>query len=530
MTVSQNEVIAFLSDGAAYGLPDAAVERVETHCSVIFLVADRAYKLKRPIAFSSLDYSTIDRREAACRAELDLNRRTAPEIYLGMHAICRKPDGELVLDGAGAAVDWVVEMRRFDQSDLFDHLAEARRLTSERIGSLAAEVAQFHAAAERVTGFGGAEGLRLAIERNRCDQLTVEAILGRAAVEGLHKASREALDRLAPLLDRRCKEGRVRRCHGDLRLANICLIDDRTTLFDGIEFSDSVSCVDVLFDLAFLLMDLHHRGLDVFANLLFNRYLDLTGDSDGLAALPLMLSVRAATRAYAMAGAAQRRALESEAQHHAAAARTHLAQALSLLARSQPRLVAVGGIDGGTKSSLANGLAAGFPPAPGARVLSGEVARRRLLDLPPSMRLSAAAYDTDTSARVYARLAAEAARTVEAGFTAIIDASFAHHPERRRIAAEAAAHSVPFVGLWLGSPRDLRADQAAEAGAWHAIRPGPGPETTVATARLLAHARQIGCGPVPGPRAAAALERNATNHECAGTIAHAPKADFDLHR
>jgi uncharacterized protein len=485
---SQNEIIAFLSKGATYGLSGSQVERIETHCSIVFLVGNRAYKLKRPVAFSSLDYTTVERREAACRAELALNRRTAPELYLGVHAIRQRSGGKLAFDGEGAAIDWVVAMRRFDQADLFDHIADARRLTPELIGALADEIARFHEASERTAGFGGAEGMRLAIERNRADQQTVEAILGRDAVEALNTASLGALERAAPLLDRRRREGRVRRCHGDLRLANICLVEGRPTLFDAIEFSEQVSCIDVLFDLAFLLMDLHHRGLDVQANILFNRYLDSTGDVDGLAALPLMLSVRAATRAYTLAGSVQRQHHQSEAQHHASAARSHLALASSLLAEAPARLIALGGVGGSSKASIAYGLAATFRPAPGARVLRSDAVRRRLLNLPPNTRLSATAYDAATTKQVYAALTMEAEQSVRAGFTAILDASFADPAERPAIAAAAIAVSAPFIGLWLGPPQDLQTGGAAGAAGWHAIRRGQGLATILSTARLLAHA------------------------------------------
>ena len=489
MVAAQDEIVAFLSDGGSYGLPGAKVERIETHCSIVFLVGDRAYKLKRLVAFSSLDYSTIERREAACRAELELNRRTAPELYLGVHAIRRRTAGELGFDGEGSIIDWVVAMRRVDQADLFDHLADAGRLTPESIAALADEIAQFHETAERVVGFGGANGLRAAIERNSCDLKTVEAILGRDAAESLYNASLDALERAGPLLDRRRDEGRVRRCHGDLRLANICLLDGRPTLFDAIEFSDQVSCTDVLFDLAFLLIDLRHHGLDVLANILFNRYLDATGDSEGLPALPLMLSVRAATRAYILAGAVQRQAREEEARRHAAAARSHLALASSLLADAPAKLIAVGGVGGRSKASVVHDLAATVRPVPGARVLRSDVARRRLVNIPPNARLPAAAYDAATTERAYADLASAAKQVVTAGFSAIVDASFVHPEQRQAIVAAASGASVPFVGLWLGAPQDLQRAAAAGAGDWHAIQQNRlGLATTLATARLLVRA------------------------------------------
>ncbi len=482
----QDETIAFLSNASHYGIPGASIGRIETHCSIVFLAGDRAYKLKRSVAFSALDYSTVERREAACRAELELNRRTAPELYLGIQAIRRSRTGALAFDGEGPAVDWVVVMRRIDQDDLFDHLADAGRLTPEMIRVLADEIARFHEAAEHTPSFGGADGIRAAIERNHRDQMTFESVLGRAGVEALHEASLAALKRATRLLDLRRGEGKVRRCHGDLRLANICLFDDRPTLFDAIEFSDQLSCIDVLFDLAFLLMDLHHRGQGVLANILFNRYADRTGDFQGLAVLPLMLSIRAATRAYTLAGAVQRHPREDEARSYTAAARSHLALASSLLAPVSARLIAIGGVCGSAKSSMTHELAATFQPVPGARVLRDNIARKELPRLPANARLPAA--DDTLTDRVYERLDAEAEQVLRAGFTVIVDASFVQRAHRRAISTVASTASVPFIGLWLGPSREIEGDLEAGAGEWHAIQPGPRPSTMLASARGLAHA------------------------------------------
>jgi len=483
----QDEAIAFLSDAASYGFPGALVERIETHCSIVFVVDDRAYKLKRAVAFSSLDYSTIERREAACRAELALNRRTAPELYLGVRSVRRTSDGGLAFGDDGPIVDWVVVMRRFDQGDLFDRLADARHLTPELVRALADEIATFHAAAEHSPAYGGADGLRDAIERNRCDHLTVENVLGHAAIESLCVASLAALGRTTDQLDRRRVAGKVRRGHGDLRLANICLVDDRPTLFDAIEFSDPISCIDVLFDLAFLLMDLHQRGLGTLANILLNRYLDATRDTGGLSALPLMLSIRAATRAYTLAGAAARHAHRSDAQYYAASARSLLAMASSLLEPAQRRLIAIGGVRGSAKAALANRLAATFRPVPGARVLRANVALRTALHVPLNARLPATE-EAATVEATYDQMGSEAAQVLRAGFTAIVDASFVHAERRQAIAAVAAAAGVPFVGLWLGPFRDLQADGATDAGAWHGLRPGSAVAGMLATARILASA------------------------------------------
>lgn len=340
MVSTADEVVAFLSQGASYGQPGAEVIRLETHCSLLFLVGERAYKLKRPVAFSQLDYRTLPQREAACRAELRLNRRTAPDLYLGVRAVRRRSDGRLGLDGEGAVLDWLVEMRRFDQDGLFDHLAQSGQITLELAAALAAEVAAFHRAAEPMPDFGGAEGLRHAIEQNRHDQEGAAPLLAKSDIEALHGLSLDRLAELTPLLDRRRDTGWVRRGHGDLRLANICLIGGRPTLFDAIEFSDRVSCIDILFDTAFLIVDLHGHGLTRAADIFFNRYLDGVGGEEGTAALPLMLSIRAGLRAYSLAASAGRRTRREEADRLAADAARLMAMALSLLDPARPRLIA----------------------------------------------------------------------------------------------------------------------------------------------------------------------------------------------
>ena len=162
----QREVISFLSDGASYGMPGLSVERIETHISIVFLVGDRAFKLKRAIRLSYLDYSTTALRGAFCRKELDLNLRTAASLYIQVRAITRQAGGNLAFDGAGAVIDWVVEMRRFAQTDLFDQLAQARKLNARLMRDLTDAIAEFHAAAAIVPRHGGRAGIQETIDGN----------------------------------------------------------------------------------------------------------------------------------------------------------------------------------------------------------------------------------------------------------------------------------------------------------------------------------------------------------------------------
>ena len=446
----QREVIAFLSRGESYGRPGEAPERIDTHISIVFLIGDRVYKLKRAVRFSFLDYSSVAAREHFCRVELALNRRTAPGIYLAVRAITRRGDGGLEWDGAGAALDWVVEMRRFAEADLLDRLAVAHRLTPPLMTRLADEIALFHAGAESVAGFGGSRGLGDVIAENHRDLIGGAPPLDRVKVEDLRAKSEAALTRLRDLLDRRQASGKIKRCHGDLHLRNICLIEGAPTLFDCIEFNDAIACIDVLYDLAFLLMDLEHRGLRGLGNIVLNRYLDRTDEASGLAALPLFLSVRAAVRAkvgIASLPLHPREALED--------ANAYLDLAVRLLAPATPRLIAIGGLSGTGKSTIAAGVAPCFAPAPGARVIRSDVLRKTLLQVAPETRLPQSAYGHEMNERVYRALVEAARMTVAAGYTAIVDATFIDAGQRREIAAIARAIDAPFTGLWLAAPESV---------------------------------------------------------------------------
>ncbi len=326
----QRAVIAFLSCAASYAAQDK-VQRIDTHCSIVFLIGDRAYKLKRAIRYASLDYTTLGLRRAACEAELRLNRRTAPGLYICVQAITRNERGNVAFDGSGTTLDYVVVMRRLVQSDLFDKMADAGRLTPSLMRSLGEAVASLHLAAEVTPGFGGSAAIRRVIADNEGELAKVAVEIDGAAVGALGRKARAAVDAMAGLLERRRAEGKVRRGHGDLRLANICLFENRPTPFDCIEFSDEIGCIDVLYDLAFLLMDLQLRGRADLAECVLGSYLQIMPETDGLPALPLFLALRAATRSYALAGAARRQADRAIAARLLADAHRHIDAGIAFL-------------------------------------------------------------------------------------------------------------------------------------------------------------------------------------------------------
>ena len=462
---SQSDIIRFLSQPESYRRDVDAVQTITTHASVIFLAGDRAFKLKRAVKYSYLDYSTPELRRRACEAEVALNRRTAPELYLSATPILRTADGRLSFDGPGNPVDWVVVMRRFPQEALFSHLAEHGALTSKLAFDLADRIAAFHAIAGVESKHGGAAGVAAVIQIND-ENLRRSSPLGilTADIEQLRDASRAALDEHAVLLDQRRARARVRRCHGDLHLGNICLIDDQPTLFDCIEFSDLISCIDVLYDLAFLLMDLRHRGLVQQCGLVLNRYLDLTNDDDGLPALTLFMSLRAAVRAHVTATAAAGLEKPDARQVRLAEARSYFDLAVDLLRPKPPRLVAIGGLSGTGKSSVAAAIAGELGIGAGARVLRSDVLRKRLFGKAPEEQLPPEAYSKTVNDKVYADLERRAAELLGFGHSVVIDAVAAKPEERAAMAELARRAGAGFSGIWLQAPEGTLLARLAQRG------------------------------------------------------------------
>ena len=452
------EVIAFLSMPGSYGEP-GPVTRIETHISIVFLVGRKAFKLKRAVRFPYLDFSSVERRHRACLEELAVNRHTAAPLYRQVHAICRDSSGRIAFsEGDDAIVDWVVEMVRFDNDNLFDRMAKANMLGPEEIERTAEIIADFHAAATIAPAFGGYGGIEAILSSNaQCFADLTPAVFERQSVERLNESAREALERNAVMLEARRQCGAVRHCHGDLHLRNIVMYEGLPTLFDAIEFSQAMGRIDALYDLAFLLMDLECRSHFDLASLAFNRYCDGApappADERAFALLPLFLSIRAAVRAH-VAGAAH--GLSAATDAGVPEALTYFRMALQYLSPAAPRLVAIGGLSGSGKSLAARKIAPSLRPAPGARVLRSDVARKRLLGRRSSERLGPEGYEPQMTARTYEDLYRRTVTALRAGQSVIVDAVFANAAERAAIAAIAVTAGVKFDAVWLeASPETL---------------------------------------------------------------------------
>lgn len=445
----QAEVIAFLADPSSYVDVDE-VERFETHGNLVFLAGSDAWKIKRAIRFSYMDFSTLEKRAAACAREIEVNHRLAPGLYLGCVPITRAGDGRLNFGGSGDIVEWAVHMRRFDQSALLSSIASATGIAADLAKAVADAVFDSHRAAIRASPISGSTQMAKLVT-------SLGDVLARSKVFDAEDASRFSRDaqgqlrRTQSLLDARALHGYVRRCHGDLHLGNIVLWQGRPTLFDAIEFDEKIATTDTLYDLAFLLMDLDRHQQNRAANIVLNRYLWQSKeelDFKGLQALPLFLGLRASIRAMVTVDrAAQQDSPAAEDDRERA--RTYLRAALTYLAPQPPQLIAIGGLSGTGKTTLAAGLAPVFSPTPGAIHLRSDLERKALFGVEETVRLPAQSYSPETNKTVYEVLCRKAHLALSAGQCMVVDAVYSEPDERSNIEAVACSLGVPFRGLWL---------------------------------------------------------------------------------
>src|SRR5215467_2892663 len=503
----QGEVLAFLANPATHG--GAPVQRIDTHSAVVFLAGDRAFKVKRGVRYSYLDFSTLGQRRAACEAELEINRVFAPALYLGVIPITREKNRGLRLAGGGEIVEWAVEMRRFDETKTLDHLADGHAIDLALADKLARIVAVTHSKIPVLEGAPWIAALAIYIEQANAVFQANPDLFDPAQSEQVSRDSRLALDRLRPLLAARSAAGMVRRGHGDLHLGNVVLVDGNPMLFDAIEFSPLIAAGDVLYDLAFLLMDLVERGLSAAANVVLNRYLAETrrmSDLDAVAALPFFMSLRAAIRANVTAS---RAAIASKPDREEArsSAKKYFALACQLIRPAPPVLVGIGGLSGTGKSQLAATLAPELAPTPGAIVLRSDVERKAMEGRREDERLPTEAYTAAKSAHVYATLVEKAGLAIAAGHSAIVDAVFARPEERDALRTVARTRGVAFRGLFLTADTATRvarvgsrrgdasdADRAVARAQgryglghndWQTVDASGAPECTLARARQL---------------------------------------------
>jgi uncharacterized protein len=470
----QEDVFKLLADAEIHGLDEdgtserrtAEVRRIDTHAAVVFLAGDVVYKVKRAVKYPFLDYATLDKRKAACSAELEVNRAFAPQLYRRIVPITREASGELALDGTGEPVEWAVEMRRFDENKTLDRLAERNRLSDTLTRKLAVAVAAMHQRAKPIEPNSWIIAVAGFVTENSAAFKQHPELFPDHLIELLEQKSLASFARLRPLLTARGARNLVRRGHGDLHLGNVAIIDGEPVAFDALEFDPIMAAGDVLYDLAFLLMDLVERDLPGAANSVLNGYFAAARrieDCDGIAALPFFMSLRAAIRAKVTAA---RLPLAKTEDHSkiAQSAKKYFKLALDLLTPVKPTVVCTGGLSGTGKSVLARSLAPLLAPLPGALVFRSDVERKALYGAAENDRLPPDAYRSEVTEKIYRILTDKAARVARAGHSAIADAVFAKPNERAAIETAAATAGATFHGLFLVADLPTRLSRVGSRG------------------------------------------------------------------
>jgi aminoglycoside phosphotransferase family enzyme/predicted kinase len=437
-------LIKSLSEASAYEHEIAAVSIVETHISWVLLTGKYAYKIKKPVNFGFLDFSTLEKRRFFCHEELRLNRRLAPDLYLDVVPITGRPD-QPRMGGAGEAFEYAVKMIQFPAGYTLSERAECGQLGLDEIDQITDIIAGFHETVDRADDaslYGSSECIAhwfvenfdhirpLLVDENHKQQLQTIQIWGN-----------DEWNSKAGLMQLRKQQGYVRECHGDLHLSNMTLINGKVTLFDCIEFNPKLRWIDVVSEVAFLVIDLLHFGYDRHAYSLLNHYLQRTGDYQGMALLRYYLVYRALVCAkVALLRHAQQQNDPAVISDHASLkymAFANLAERFTKV--GQVALIITHGYSGSGKSTIADQLA----EKTGALQIRSDIERKRLFGYRVQEHtgsgIDSGLYTQEAGQKTYLRLAECAKAVIEAGFSAIIDAAFLKTEQRdlfRQLAVE----------------------------------------------------------------------------------------------
>ena len=451
-------LIANLVKRARQEHKDGNVELLETHISWVLLAGDCAYKIKKPVKLPFVDYSSLEARRSFCEAELTLNRRYAPDIYLGLEPIGGTPEAPRL--GETPAIEWAVKMRRFDEKWRMDHVCARGELTPELVSDLVRAVAAFHRSASvapPASRFGEADQV-LAAALENFEELRSLLPAERSQLAGLERWTIREFRRRKVCFAARKAAGRIRECHGDLHLGNIVLLDGRAIPFDCIEFNENFRWIDQASELAFTYEDLLDHRQPGLANWLVSEWLTTTGDFDVLLLLPFYAVYRALVRGKVAA-----------IRGDLAEAVEYLALARRLSFRPHPTLTITFGLSGSGKTTLSSKRLLEDTTANTVRLRS-DVERKRLFGMRSEDAGGGDIYTDGATNLTYGRLEELTWNALTAGWSVIVDATFLHRPQRERFRNLATRLNIPFSILACEAPpeelrRRLRArrNDASEA-------------------------------------------------------------------
>ncbi len=451
--------IANMLKPEVYDHPAKNIELIETHISWVILTGDFAYKIKKPVDFGFLDFSTLEKRHTCCLQELYLNRRLAPALYLDVVAITGT-QSEPLISGVGKAFEYAVKMTQFPQSAQLDHMLTAGKLNTEHIDSIAHMVAEFHQTtdiADDSQAFGNEDMVYQPVEEN-FTQINehLDTAPYKDKLAALVQWCNAEFISLKPVFKQRKHHGFIRECHGDMHLRNLVWLEGRALAFDCIEFNEKLRWIDVISEVAFLAMDLQDRKQPQLANRFLNSYLELTGDYEGLAVLPFYLCYRALVRAKVNALRLEQKDLTTEERKNTVDAfESYLDLAVSYTQQSSPGLIIMRGLSASGKSTISQQLL----DASGDIRIRSDVERKRLFGTgstdSTSGDVDSGIYTKEASRQTYEKLIEITSKIIRAGYSVIVDAAFLKHEQREPFQNLAKTLEVPYVILEVTAPAEI---------------------------------------------------------------------------
>ncbi|MDA0268185.1 MAG: AAA family ATPase [Cyanobacteria bacterium] len=428
------------------------IQLLQTHVSYVLLTGDYAYKVKKPVNFGFLDYSTLEKRQHFCQEELRLNQRGAAPLYLDVVPIGQTGD-TFALTDSGEPAEYAVKMRQFPQETLLSQVFERGDLTEALLRQLAEAIAQFHQAAEtndEIRSFGTVEAVRQSIDENY--EQTLGFIGGpqtQAQFDGTRAYTDQFFATQADLLQRRMDGGWIRACHGDLHLNNICYWQDQLLLFDCIEFNKPFRFVDVMYDIAYIVMDLTAQGRLDLAATFMSHYVEQTGDWEGLQVLPLYVSRQAYVRAKVTSFLLGDPSIPEDVKQQASeTASKYYTLAHDYVQPRQGRIILMAGLSGSGKSTTARSLASQL----GAVQLRSDAVRKHLAGVPLQARGDDRLYTPEMTQQTYDRLLSLGILLASQGYTVVLDAKYDRVALRAEAIAQTQAHQIPLNLVYCTAP------------------------------------------------------------------------------